>query len=185
MPRTGATRRSDSATTRKKRKEKRDAWRVSDLQRSYRSVLDQAKAAPQMIIDTDGVMLIIEPKGEADFNRLLVSHLSDIAQFQAARHANDDETVSAWANQTPYPFVAALDADEVAEFARELVAFSFDAAQRQSLRYLDGAIAAWRSTAEVYQDPEQLEALLSVDEDDIAELFPPAEIATEAGAESV
>jgi hypothetical protein len=47
------------------------------------------------------------------------------------------------------------------------------------------AIAAWRSTAGVYRDPEQLEALLSADEDDIAELFPPAEMTTEVGAESV
>lgn len=140
--------------------------------------------AAQFIFDTDGTMLVIEPKSEADFNRGLVSHLADVAQFQAARHANGDDTVASWAKQTPYPFVAALDAEEVAEFARELVAFSIDAAQRQSLRYFEGAVAAWQSTAEVYQDPEQLEALLSADEDDIAELFPPAEI-TEVGAEPV
>jgi hypothetical protein len=173
------------ATQRNAAAGKPEVWRVSDLQRRYRSVLDEAKSAAQLISDTDGTLLVIEPKSESDFNRAFVSHLADVAQFQAARHANSDETDASWANQTPYPFVAALDADEVAEFAKELVAFGIDAAQRQSLRYFEGAIAAWRSTAEVYQDPEQLEALLSVDEDDIAELFPPAEMTTEVGSESV
>jgi hypothetical protein len=173
------------ATRRNAGPKKREVWRASDLQRRYRFVLDEAKSAAQLISDTDGTMLVIEPKSESDFNRGFVSHLADVAQFQAARHANSDETVSSWANQTPYPFVAALDADEVAEFAKELVAFGIDAAQRQSLTYFEGAIAAWRSTAEVYQDPEQLEALMSVDEDDNAQLFPPAEMTSVVGAVSV
>jgi hypothetical protein len=175
-----------AATNRRQaQKPERDTWRVSELQRSYRSVLDEAKVRPQMIFDSDGTMLVIEPKGESDFNRLLVAHLADVAQFQAARHAKGDKTVADWANQTPYPFVAALEADEVAEFAKELIAFGIDAAQRQSLRYFEGNIAAWRSTAEVYEDPEQLEALLTPDEDDIVEILPPAEVTSEVGAEPV
>jgi hypothetical protein len=63
--------------------------------------------------------------------------------------------------QTGYPWLAAFSGDEVGEFVRELVADTFDAAQRGTLEYLEGNLRAWDSTAGVYGQPEAMRALLS------------------------
>lgn len=153
-----------------------EAWRPAQLQRGYRRVLDRAKDRRQMILDTDGSMLVIEPKAQSDFAHELVKRLAEVAQFRAAYAAHAEVPASRWSGETPYPWLAAFDAGEVAEFARELVGFALDAAQRGSLEFFEGNLAAWRSTAEVYESPEQLEALLSgIDEGEIVELFPPSE----------
>lgn len=120
--------------------------------------------------------MVIEPMAESDFAHELVKRLAEVAQFRAAYAAHAEVPASSWASETPYPWLAALDAEEVGEFAREMVGFALDAAQRGSLKFFEGNLAAWRSTAEVYESPEQLEALLSVvDEREIVELFPPSE----------
>jgi hypothetical protein len=78
--------------------------------------------------------------------------------------------------QTGYPWLAAFSSDEVEEFARELLADTFDAAQRGTLEHLDGNLHAWASTASVYEQPDAMRALLSpVDLDGILEILPPSE----------
>jgi hypothetical protein len=75
-----------------------------------------------------------------------------------------------------YPWLAAFSSDEVGEFARELVADTFDAAQRCTLEHLDGNLRAWGSTAGVYGQPDAMRALLSqVDLDGIVEVLPLSE----------
>ena len=78
--------------------------------------------------------------------------------------------------QTGYPWLAAFSSDEVAEFSRELVADTFDAAQRNTLEHLEGNVRAWASTAGVYGQPDAMRALLSqVDLNGIVEVLPPSE----------
>ena len=78
--------------------------------------------------------------------------------------------------QTAYPWLAAFSSDEVEEFARELVADTFDAAQRGTLEHLDGNLRAWSSSAGVYGQPEAMLALLApVEMDGIVEVLPPSE----------
>jgi 23S rRNA G2069 N7-methylase RlmK/C1962 C5-methylase RlmI len=163
-----------------------DAWRPSELQRGYRAVLDSAKDVPQLIFDTDGSILVIEPKEQADFAHAMVERLADVAQFRAAYTAHADEPAARWASETPYPFVAALDPGEVADFARELLGFALDAAQRHTLEFFEGNLRAWRSTAEVYESPDQLAALLApIDMSEVAEVFPPSQRqAREAAADA-
>lgn len=153
-----------------------DAWRPSELQRGYRAVLDSAKERPQLIADTDGSLLVIEPKLQADFAHALVDRLAEVAQFRAAYAAHVDESPAHWANETPYPWLAAFDSAEVADFARELLGFVLDAAQRQTLDFFEGNLRAWQSTAEVYESPDQLAALLEpIDMSEVAEVSPPSE----------
>jgi hypothetical protein len=153
-----------------------DAWRPSELQRGYRAVLDRAKDVPQLIFDTDGSMLVIEPKEQADFAHAVVDRLAEVAQFRAAYAAHVDDLPARWASETPYPWLAAFDSEEVADFARELLGFALDAAQRHTLEFFEGNLRAWRSTAEVYESPDQLAALLApIDISEVAEVFPPSE----------
>lgn len=170
----GRGRGSSSATTPARG---RDApWRPTEVQRAYRDLLDRAKDEPQTILDADGSQLVVEAKEEADFAHGVVEHLSDAARFQAAYGMHADEEPARWAAATPYPWLASFDRDEVAEFARELVAYALDAAQRRTLESLEGNLRAWRSTAEIYERPEVLAQLQdAIDPREIVEVFPPSE----------
>lgn len=146
----------------------------SDLQRNYRAVLDGAKEQRQIVRDTDGSLLAIGPLEDVDFEHRLVGHQSDVAQFMAVRKANASRPLSEWAHQTPYPWIAPLSSEDLDEFQSELVRACFSAAHEGSVEHLEGALAAWKSTAEINADPEQLAALMAPDLD-IAEVFPPSE----------
>jgi hypothetical protein len=151
-------------------------WRPSVLQRAYRKLLDRAKEEPQVIEDSDGSLLVVESKERSDFGRELAEELADVAQFQAAYSANAGKRTASWAAQTPYAWLAALDSDEVADFARELLSFGLDAARRGTLEHFRGNLRAWESTAGAYGSPDVLEALLEpIEIKAVTEVFPPSE----------
>lgn len=151
-------------------------WGPTEIQRDYRTLLDRAKNTPQEVLDSDGEVLIILTKGLAEFQRRLQAQVAETARFMAIFNEHRDVPPSDWAMQTAYPWIAAFSSDEVAEFARELVADTFDAAQRGTLEHLEGNLRAWASTAGVYGQPDAMRALLSqIDLDGIIEVLPPSE----------
>lgn len=159
----------------------RSAWRPTALQREYRQVLDLAKEQAQLIVDSDGTGLVVQLQSEAEFDRGLGEYVACVGRFLAVAKANAGRPAAEWASQTDFPYLAVFDADEVNEFRRELLAFTFDAAQRRTLRSLKGNLRAWESTAGIYGQPEVMTQMLAdLDEDDYVEVLPPAE---EAAAE--
>src|SRR5580658_7425825 len=178
MARSGtATKTSGSAARGRASGRTADApWSPTEIQRDYRTLLDWAKESPQEVLDADGELLVIQTKGIADFQRRLQAQVAETARFLAVYNEHRDIPPSEWAMQTGYPWLAAFSSDEVGEFARELVADTFDAAQRGTLEHLDGNLRAWDSTAGVYGQPDAMRALLSlVDLDGIVEVLPPSE----------
>jgi hypothetical protein len=151
-------------------------WGPTEIQRDYRTLLDRAKDTPQEVLDSDGEVLIIQTKGLAEFQQRLQAQVAETARFMAIFNEHRDMPPSDWAMQTAYPWVAAFSSDEVAEFARELVADTFDAAQRGTLEHLEGNLHAWGSTAGIYGQPDAMRTLLSqIDLDGIVEVLPPSE----------
>ncbi len=151
-------------------------WGPTEIQRDYRTLLDRAKDTPQEVLDSDGEVLVIQTKGAADFQRRLQAQVAETARFMAIFNEHREVPPEQWAIQTGYPWLAAFSSDEVAEFARELLADTFDAAQRGTLEHLDGDLRAWASTAGVYGQPDAMRALLSqVDLKGIVEVLPPSE----------
>jgi hypothetical protein len=151
-------------------------WGPSSLQREYRKVLDLAKADAQVIIDSDGTSLVVELKSKAEFHTRLRDRMAQAGRFLAVYRANAERDPAGWANQTDFPYLAALDSDEVEEFSRELLAYTLDAAQRGTLENLEGNLRAWRSTAGIYESPEVLAQMTAdLDPADIIEVFPPSE----------
>ncbi len=151
-------------------------WGPTEIQRDYRTLLDRAKDAPQEVLDSDGELLVIQTKGVADFQRRLQAQVSETARFLAIYREHREVPPSQWSMQTGYPWLAAFSSDEIGEFARELVADTFDAAQRGTLSHLEGNLRAWESTAGVYGQPDVLRALLApIDLDGIVEVLPPSE----------
>lgn len=151
-------------------------WGPTEIQRDYRTLLDRAKDAPQEVLDSDGELLVIQTKGVAEFQRRLQAQVAETARFMAIFNEHREVPPSEWALQTGYPWVAALSSDEVEEFALELLADTFDAAQRATLEHLDGNLRAWASTAGVYGQPDAMRALLSqIDLGGFVEVRPPSE----------
>lgn len=151
-------------------------WRPTEVQREYRALLDRAKDEPQVIVDSDDSVLIVELKARADFEQTLVGHLANAAQFQAAFSVHRDDHPAQWAAFTPYPWLGSLDREQIDEFAKELIAYALDAAQRRTIENLEGNLRAWQSTAEIYEDPDLLALLTaSIDSSEIAEVFPPSD----------
>jgi hypothetical protein len=178
MARSGtATKTSGSAARGRASGRSADApWGPTEIQRDYRTLLDRAKDAPQEVLDSDGEVLVIQTKGVADFQRHLQAQVAETARFVAIFNEHREVLPPEWAMQTAYPWLAAFSRDEVEEFARELVADTFDAAQRGTLEHLDGNLRAWASTAGIYGQPDAMRALLSqVDLDGIVEVLPPSE----------
>jgi len=158
-------------------------WGPTEIQRDYRTLLDRAKDTPQEVLDSDGELLLIQAKRVADFQRRLQAQVAETARFLAVYNEHREAPPSEWAMQTAYPWLAALGSDEVEEFARELVAHTFDAAQRGTLEQAEGNLRAWESTAGIYGQPHVMRALLaSIDLDGIVEVRPPSEGQVQAAA---
>jgi hypothetical protein len=159
-------------------------WKPSALQRDYRAVLDRAKEEPQFILDVDNEMLVIERKEDSDFRRGLQVRMSQLARFQAVLAAHQGREPREWASQTDFPYLSAFDRDDVDEFARELIAYTLDAAQRGTLENLEGNLRAWMSSASIYENPEMLAAMTAdMDPSQFVEVFPPSEEQVRAAEE--
>lgn len=129
-------------------------WGPTEIQRDYRTLLDRAKDVPQEVLDSDGELLVIQTKGVAEFQRRLQAQVAETARLLAIFNEHREVPPSKWAMQTGYPWLAAFSSNEVEEFVRELVADTFDAAQRGTLEHLEGNLRAWGSTAGVYGQPD-------------------------------
>jgi hypothetical protein len=128
------------------------------------------------VLDSDGEMLVVQLKRKADFEHQLQEAVAELARFQAVYAQNRGRSAREWASQTAYPWLVSLDRDEVEEFARELLAYTLDAARRGTLENLRGNLRAWASTAEIYEDPELLAAMIKpIELADLQEVFPPSE----------
>jgi hypothetical protein len=148
----------------------------TEIQRDYRTLLDRAKNAPQEVLDSDGELLLIQAKDVADFQRRLQAQVAETARFLAVYNEHREVVPAEWAMQTAYPRLAALSSDELEEFARELVAYTFDAGQRGTLEQVEGNLRPWESTAGIHGQPDVMRALLAqVDLDGILEVHPPSE----------
>jgi hypothetical protein len=113
-------------------------------------LLDRAKDSPQEVLDADGELLVIQTKGVADFQRRLQAQVAETARFLAIYNEHAEAPPVEWAMQTGYPWLAAFSSEEVGEFARELVADTFNVAQCGTLERLEGNLRAWESTAGIY-----------------------------------
>ncbi len=155
-------------------------FRASSLQREYRRVLDGARIAPVPVLDNNE-LLAVERWSTMAFSHGVVAALEDIGQFHAAYAQHRENEPRSWVAMTPYPWLAALDREEVDEFAGELFPYLMESVHRGSLEAFVGNLRAWESTAETYDNPEMLAAMTTpFDGSALVEVQPPSEQAAEA-----
>ncbi|MFL5963269.1 MAG: hypothetical protein ACJ757_10305 [Gaiellaceae bacterium] len=153
------------------RTKRQTVFRASEVQRSYRALLDAAKEGPVQILDSDGSVLGLESWDDIAFSHRFRDLAARISQFRQVYARNRDQPASEWAGMTPFPWAETLDGDEVAEFLDEIQGLLLEAANVGELRDLDGALHIWRSTANTYLAPEILEAMN--EDSEPTEVFPP------------
>ena len=154
------------------RDKRKTVFRASEVQRSYRALLDAAKEGPVQILDSDGSVLGLEPWDELNFHRRYRDAAARVDQFCQAHARNLGRPASEWAALTPFPWLDTLDRDEVAEFSEEIKRLLLRAANRGELHELDGALHIWRSTADTYRSPEILAAMR--EDAEATEIFAPS-----------
>jgi hypothetical protein len=149
-------------------------FRGSDLQRRYRTVLDEARKSPVSLTDRDGHRLAVADWDEVAFAWTFMRILDAIAQFHAAWARHSGEQPSEWASMTPFPFLAAFDAEDVDEFAGELIPYLEESVRRRDLEGFAGNLRAWESSAETYGDERMLRQMnVRLDPAKFVELAPP------------
>lgn len=157
-------------------------YRASALQRDYRRVLDAAHEAPVPILDRDEI-LAVDRWSSLAYGRGVVEALEEIGQFQAAWALHREDEPSRWVASTPFPWLASLTRDEVAEFAAELLPYLLESVRRKDLTVFAGNLRAWESTAETYEDDDMLAATTAaLDELELVQVAPPSEAQVEAAA---
>lgn len=99
-----------------------------------------------------------------------------IGYFLALAAQEEENPDNSWLQATYYPFMAAFESEDIAEFAKELEAIKKRLSEgKASLRDYDRLIDDWNCSAEALGDPERMQALSAgVNPDDFAELDRPS-----------
>jgi hypothetical protein len=151
-------------------------FRASDLQRQYRTVLDQAKSSTTLILDSDNSVLAIEPWRDLRRVQILASLLVDVARFTAAQDSHHDEADAGWTKMTAYPWLASLPRERVEEFSEGLLPYLLEAVRRQDLDGFVGYLQSWHAASELWSDESLARRLSeSLDDEEFEEIQLPAQ----------
>lgn len=98
-----------------------------------------------------------------------------IGYFLALAAQEEENPDNSWLQATYYPFMAAFESEDIAEFAKELEEIEQALSEgKASLGDYDRLVDAWQCSAEALEDPERMEALCAgINPDDLAELERP------------
>jgi hypothetical protein len=134
-------------------------FQPSDLNRSYRAILDLARKDRARVRDTDGLSILVIPEER-------VSALEEVNDATASFLVLEDvvghsESHKPTLNEFgPWPWLRFLDPDDLTEFVVELRGSLVLAVREQSSTPLRETLQAWRDTAEALSDPARRAILL-------------------------
>jgi hypothetical protein len=145
-----------------------------DLVAGSEMVLDCARKSPVTIVDSDGHRSL-SPTGTRHRSRGRSCASSTTSpSFHAVWSRHRGEPPAQWATMTPFPFLAAFDADDVDEFSAELIPYLEESVRRRDLDGFLGNLRAWESSAETYGDEAMLAQMnVPLDPAKFVELSPP------------
>lgn len=127
-------------------------YQVSDLQRGYRGIVDDARRSGARIRDTDGTTLTLT--SAAAFDHLLaVSALArDLIQLQhVLGEDREDRHVTSFGG---FAWAATLDEDSLKEMLHEFSDALLTATTTESMDAVGELLYSWRATAEIMADAE-------------------------------
>lgn len=124
----------------------------TDLQRRYRTILDEAKAGEARVRDADGTSILILPEADVQALRQVNAAAASLAAVEAV--------VDGAAARRPglseygeWTWLRVFDVDDLREFVRDIRESIIVGAREGSTDPLDEQLRAWRLTAQQAQDP--------------------------------
>jgi hypothetical protein len=124
----------------------------TDLQRRYRTVLDEARAGEARVRDSDGTNILLLPEATVQALRRVSAAAANLAAVEQVLEvmATRRATVSEFGD---WSWLRAFDTADLREFVRDMREAIVVAARESSTALLDEQLRAWRITAEQAGDP--------------------------------
>lgn len=124
----------------------------SDLQRRYRTILDEAKAGEARVRDSDGTTILLLPEADVQAFRQISSAASNLARVERVAEAMVTRR-PALAEYGDWRWLHVFDADDLREFIREVREAIIVGAREGSTALLDEQLHAWQITGRQADDP--------------------------------
>ncbi len=128
----------------------------------YRPILNRAKTEPVVVCKHDKPLGVLELSETRSHEAELARHLDDVVQFLAAYRQLSSEEPAAWLLMTPYPWMASVTRDVLADFADELFPYLLRAVRENDPSVFERNLRAWRSVGKTWDD-ERVRKGLAVD----------------------
>lgn len=138
------------------------AFQATDLQRSHRVVLDEARESGALIRDKDGVLLLLRPAEEVQRQESLMEAMWSAVFLEKAlqRSATDREPLM----YGPFAWISILPEEDQKKFLQEVFDQLLVSKNSGSNSKLERLIGDWQATARTWSD-EDLREELTVDFD--------------------
>lgn len=126
------------------------AFQVSELQRNYRVVLSEARESGALIRDKDGMMLILQPAGEAQRTEFLNELMADVLRLSKVLQSPESErSVSHYGSLA---WVSVLMEKDQREFLQSATDQLLISQHSGSTDVLEDLLGDWQATARTWSD---------------------------------
>lgn len=159
-------------------------FQPSDLNQHGRAILDAAREGSARIRDKDGTALLVVPAERVESLETAARYAAEFLALERAAPLSEISGQDA-IRVSPWPWLANLDADDLAQFMIELREALLVAFKSGVVKPIEQILAEWRSTAEQLADPTRRRVLLEpLNVNDFVEGVPPRELSSEGESPS-
>jgi len=134
-------------------------FQPSDLNQHGRAILDAARQGGARIRDKDGMGLLVLPEEHVEALEAVARYATEFLTIERAMALTRTEGREA-IRVSPWPWLASLDDDDLAQFVAELRDALLVAFKTGTIKPTEQLIAEWRVTAEQLSDPTRRRVLL-------------------------
>lgn len=124
----------------------------TDLQRRYRTILDEARAGEARVRDQDGTTILLLPEAEVETLRRVAAAAVNLATIEHVLEVMDTRRPEL-PEYGEWSWLRVFDSPDVHEFVRDVREAIIVAVREGSTGLLDEHLRAWRLTAREAEDP--------------------------------
>lgn len=134
------------------------AFQVTDLQRNHRDVIAQARKSGAFIRDKDGLVLLLQPAGDAQHAQYLNDLMADALRMTSALWHHPDKRNPGQYGSLAWAVVLSKESQN--EFIQALSNQLLISQHSGSTQELEDLLGDWRATAQAWADDEARNDLL-------------------------
>jgi hypothetical protein len=148
----------------------------SDLNRSYRAILDEARVSRARVRDTDGFCLLVIPEERVGALEAVSDATASFLVLEGVVGHGEGDHSPTIAEFGAWPWLRVFDREDLEEFITEMRESLVLAARERSGRAVGDTLQAWYNTALSLDDPLRRDILLgdNSNDDNFVEVDRPA-----------